>query len=182
MVEAEENLRNGIRIRVAFDGDAETLAHLSYRTFSETFAHLNSEENMKEYLSTQCTKEVLARELNDTASTFLLAYYHEEAVGFAKLRRNNVPDEIVEPNAIEIHRLYVIHSMIGKKIGKYLIEKCIELARLENFTAVWLGVWERNDRAIAFYKRFGFEICGTHIFMVGQDAQTDLLMKKIIVR
>lgn len=182
MIDAEKHTRNGITIRPASRNDAEILAHLSYRTFVETFAHLNSEDNMKVYLSTQCTVEVLAEELKDTASTFLLAYSDGEAIGFAKLRRNNIPDEIKEQNAIEIQRLYVIKDMLGKKIGKYLIEKCFELARSENFKTIWLGVWENNHRAIAFYKQFGFEACGTQIFELGNDRQTDLMMKKNIMR
>ncbi len=177
-----DTLRSGIEIRLASHEDAKILAHLSGQTFSETFAHLNSAEDMKAYLTTQCNAETLADELRDPASLFFLAYTNNEPVGFAKLRRTKIPDEVKESNAIEIQRLYVLKKMIGKKIGKYLMEKCIERARFENFKTVWLGVWEHNYHAIAFYRQFGFETCGTQIFELGQDRQTDLIMKKNIMR
>ncbi len=182
MVSTDELRRIGVMIRPATFDDANVLAYLSRRTFSETFAHLNSDENMNDYFSTQCTADALSEELKDPASTFLMAYFNDEAVGFAKLRRNHVPAEVKEKNAIEIQRLYVINKMIGKKFGKYLIETCIEMARLENFKTIWLGVWEKNQHAIAFYRRFGFETCGTQIFELGKDRQTDLMMKKNIMR
>lgn len=167
-------------IRTASINDADTLALLSYQTFEETFAHVNSKENMNDYLSANCTTDVLAEELKDRASTFLIAYADKEPVGFAKLRWSETPIEIKDKKAVEIQRLYILKKMIGKKLGKILIEKCFEIALHRSFNTVWLGVWEHNDRAIAFYKKFGFDVFGSQIFELGRDRQTDLLMKKIL--
>jgi diamine N-acetyltransferase len=180
MNQNENIVANDVLIRFASTEDAEILAYLSYRTFAETFAHLNSEENMREYLSSNCTAEVLAEELQDPASTFLIVATDDEAVGFAKLRRSYIPVELKDQRAVEIHRLYVLQKMIGKKLGKLLMEKCCEIAKQENFDTIWLGVWEHNERAISFYKKFGFEVFGSQIFVVGRDRQNDLMMKKIL--
>jgi GNAT superfamily N-acetyltransferase len=169
-----------LNIRKASAGDAGTLARLSYQTFVETFADKNSEENMKEYLSKNCTEEVITDELKDPKSTFFIAEWGGEPVGFAKLRRNEMPDATKNTRALEIQRLYVTKQMIGKKVGKVLMETCMESAQHYNCNVIWLGVWEHNHPAIAFYKHFGFETFGSHVFVVGQDAQTDLLMKKNI--
>jgi ribosomal protein S18 acetylase RimI-like enzyme len=169
-----------VLIRTASVQDAETMAALSRRTFAETFADKNSEENMTEYLSTNCTAEILSEELKEADSTFFLALRGNGPVGFAKLRRSEIPVALKGMRAIEIQRLYVVKTMIGRKIGMNLMKRCLDMAEQEKYETVWLGVWEHNYSAIEFYKRFGFEIFGSHLFEVGRDPQTDLLMKKRI--
>ena len=176
----EEKILETVSIRRTVHEDAALLAHLSYLTFEETFAHLNSSENMQEYFSKNCTTDALAEELKDAFSTFLIADWNAEPVGFAKLRWSEIPRELAELNVIEIQRLYVLKKMIGKKVGRALIEACFEIARSRNADTVWLGVWENNTRAISFYKKCGFEVFGSHAFELGNDKQTDLLMKKIL--
>ncbi|MBL7995086.1 GNAT family N-acetyltransferase [bacterium] len=176
----KEVTSDNITIRSASRDDAATLAELSYRTFEETFAHLNSSENMQEYFSRNCTIDVLEEELKDTFSAFLIADCDQEPIGFAKLRWSEIPKELAGQNVIEIQRLYVLKKMIGKKVGRMLIKECFDIARRKKFDTVWLGVWERNERAISFYKQFGFEVFGAQIFELGRDKQTDLLMKKIL--
>lgn len=180
MAAIQSNLIDNLNLRSASYEDAETLANLSYRTFDETFAHLNSGVNMREYLNKNCTSDVLAKELRDPASYFLIASIDDEAVGFAKLRRSEIPNDLRNKNPIEIQRLYVLKKAIGKKVGKFLIERCFEIGRSKQCDTIWLGVWERNERAIAFYKKFGFEIFGSQIFELGRDRQNDLLMKKTL--
>lgn len=175
----EVTLEN-ITLRSASRDDSATLAELSYRTFEETFAHLNSSENMQEYFSKNCTTDVIAEELKDTFSAFLIADWNAEPVGFAKLRWSEIPRELMGRNVIEIQRLYVLKKIIGKKVGRTLIEACFEISRSRNADTVWLGVWENNIRAISFYKKCGFEVFGSQIFELGRDKQTDLLMKKIL--
>lgn len=178
--EMKEAIAENYLTRKASLEDADLLAQLSHTIFVETFAHLNSAANMKEYLSKNCTKANLVEELMDTSSAFLLAYSDDEPAGFAKLRWSEIPEEIKTNSAIEIQRLYVLKRMIGKRLGKMLIEECFEIARQKDFNIIWLGVWEHNVRAIAFYKHFGFEIIGSQIFELGRDKQTDFLMKKIL--
>lgn len=165
-------------IRTAVARDAEILARLSYQTFVEAFADQNTEENMAQYLSKNCTTPVLTEELKNDYSTFLIAEKDGEAVGFAQLLTIEIPEELKNKRVIEIHRLYVLKKMIGRKIGKALMEECLKRAKQNKFETIWLGVWERNAHAIAFYEKFGFEVFGSHIFEVGWDPQTDLLMKK----
>jgi len=168
-------------IREATPQDSELLAQLSRQTFVETFADQNSEENMSEYLAKHCTAQALTDERNEPSAVFFIAEAMLEPVGFAKIRNVEIPKGLENIRAIEIHRLYILKKMIGQKIGQALMEECLKQARADHYQAIWLGVWERNERAIAFYKKFGFEVFGSHIFEVGHDPQTDLLMKRMLI-
>ena len=82
--------------------------------------------------------------------------------------------------ALEIARIYAVQKSIGKGVGRALMQHCIEIARQRNFRIIWLGVWEKNQKAITFYSKWGFEKFGDHMFMLGNDPQTDWLMKKVL--
>jgi len=124
------------------------------------------------------TEQRLTEEVGKLENIFFIAYLDNEPVGYAKLREGKNLIELGDVDAIEIARIYSEQKTIGKGIGKALMLKCFEVAKERNKKVIWLGVWEHNETAISFYKKFGFEQFGSHVFMLGDDVQTDLLMKR----
>jgi diamine N-acetyltransferase len=167
-----------IHVRIATAEDAELIADLSHQTFRESFAEFNTEENMNKFMVEQFNKPMLKREVGAPRNIFLLAYDDDEPVGYARLRENNIPPELKEDEAFEIARIYAVKNSIGKGVGKALMSTALNIAAEKKFKTVWLGVWEHNTRAIDFYKRWGFEKFSIHPFILGEDVQTDWLMKK----
>jgi diamine N-acetyltransferase len=165
-------------IRIAGIADAELIADMSRQTFYDTFAAQNTRENMDKFMQQSFSKEALIKEVGEKDNIFLLAYDGQEPLGYVRLRTNNNPPDLAGTTAMEIARIYTVKEAIGKGVGSALMEDCISVALANNCSTVWLGVWENNDRAIAFYKKWGFEEFATHVFMLGDDPQTDLLMKK----
>ena len=168
-----------IHLRIAGVEDAALVADLSRKTFYETFAPVNTEENMRLYMEEQFTREMQMAEVGAPGRTFILAYADEELAGYASLRETSEqPRELGGEKAIEIVQIYSEQRMIGKGIGRALMQACLDLAQERECAWVWLGVWEHNTRAQAFYTKWGFERFGEHIFIVGLDAQTDWWMRK----
>ena len=167
-----------VSIRIATKEDAALIADISRQTFFETFAPQNTKANMDRFMNEQFTRENLMAEVGAKGNIFLLAYYGDQVAGYARLRENNNPPELGAASSLEIARIYAVSSFIGKGVGRILMKKCLDLASELKKELVWLGVWEHNPRAIDFYKKFGFEKFGTHIFYLGDDAQEDWLMLK----
>jgi len=168
-----------IRISIAATMDAELIADLSRRTFYETFAPHNTPENMEQFLQTQFSREVLIRQVGAPRNTFVLARLNDQPVGYARLyEATELPRGIAGTNSIEIARLYAEQQVIGKGIGKALMHACLDVARQKEKEWIWLGVWEHNHRAIAFYEKMGFGIFDRHIFLLGQDVQYDWWMRR----
>src|SRR3954471_9463860 len=167
-----------ITLRQATLHDAETIADLSRSTFYETFAAQNSIRNMELFLNEQFTRSRLINEVGADGNTFLLASYKGDLAGYVKLREGEKPRQIKKISALEIARIYVVKEMIGKGIGRALMEASINTARERNLQLIWLAVWEHNTRAFDFYKKWGFEIFGSQVFLLGMDIQKDWLMKK----
>ena len=167
-----------IQIKIASVKDAELVVELSRRTFYETFAQHNTTENMRIFMEEQYTREKQLAEVGAPGRIFLLAYDNDEPVGYASLRESEPPSGLSQEPAIEIVQLYSDKKMIGKGVGAALMEACLDTARGQGKDWVWLGVWEHNHRAVAFYRKWGFERFGEHVFLVGLDAQTDWWMKK----
>ncbi|HXS38103.1 MAG TPA: GNAT family N-acetyltransferase [Flavipsychrobacter sp.] len=167
-----------VSIRLANINDVETLHNLSITTFRDTFAHANKKEYMDQYIAEAMSIEQLTKELNDEGNKFFLAYIHDNLVGYTKMRTIETPQELKDRNPIEIERIYVLKEYHNKKVGAALMDHCINYAINNNYDIIWLGVWEHNYKAVDFYKRWGFTLFGSHIFMLGPDAQTDVLMKK----
>jgi diamine N-acetyltransferase len=155
----------------------DQLQQISRATFMETFGDLNSAANMNNYLENNLSKEQLANELTNPDSEFYFAENNNEIIGYLKVNYNTAQTENVLNNALEIERIYVLKDFYGKKIGNLLIEKAKEIANTRNSDYIWLGVWEKNHRAISFYSKYGFEVFDKHIFKLGDDIQTDLLMQ-----
>jgi diamine N-acetyltransferase len=167
-----------IVIKTATEKDTLLIKNLSWQTFFDTFHQQNSKENMELFLKNNFNQQVVRAEIDDSNNTFLVAYIKREAVGYAKLSESENPEGLNGAKAIEIARIYSIKEKIGSGVGKALMEKSFEVARKKDKEVVWLGVWEHNQRAIQFYRRFGFEKFGEHVFMLGNDKQNDWRMKK----
>ncbi len=167
-----------LEIRPATSADAVLIAELSRKTFYETFAHLNSKENMDKFMNEQFTTAKLEAEVENKAFSFFIAYADDQPAGYLKLSETEESRELDGKKAIEIARIYADTALIGKGVGKALMQKALETAAAKGCELIWLGVWEENKRAIEFYKKWGFVQFGTHVFWVGDDPQTDWLMKK----
>ena len=158
--------------------DVEVLAKLAKQTFRETFAHDNTEEQLQGYFEEAYNLRVLLTELEDPDSESYFIMHEEEIAGFLKVNWGNAQTERELDNAFEIQRLYVLQTYQGFGLGKQLFEFALELAENNGFSWAWLGVWEHNTKAQAFYNRYGFEKFSQHSFMVGQKVDTDWLLKK----
>ena len=153
------------------------LQKISRQTFKETFSESNSEENMKSYLEEGFSKEKLTAELSDKNSEFYFATLENEVIGYLKVNCEESQTELKDSKALEIERIYVSKEFHGKSVGQLLYDKAIEIAKQKGSEYVWLGVWEENPRAISFYKKNGFVEFDKHIFKLGEDEQTDIMMK-----
>jgi ribosomal protein S18 acetylase RimI-like enzyme len=166
----------GLTIRRGTVADAVLLSELGARTFSEAFAADNTAEDLAAYVATSFSVERLKAELKDAASTFLIAEVDGRAAGYAKLY-DSEPEKCVEgANPVELVRLYVSREWLGRGIGEQLMRTCLDEARQAGHETIWLGVWERNARAQAFYRKWNFRTVGEHMFQLGSDLQRDLLM------
>ncbi len=156
------------------------LQNIGRQTFTETFSSGNTEENMKRYLAEKFSIEKLTMELKEENSEFYFATLEDKILGYLKLNAGGSQTEIKNKNAIEIERIYVLKEYHGKKVGQMLYDKAIQIAMNKKAEYVWLGVWEENPRAIQFYKKNGFIEFDKHIFKLGADEQTDIMMKLIL--
>ncbi len=147
----------------------------------------NPAELVEEYIQSSITKPILEAELADPKSTFFLVSSSEGTpIGYAKLRRHAAPRQMPGPyrragDAIEIQRIYLLQNQVGQGQGRALMEHCLNWARQQGYKAVWLGVWERNERALAFYKKMGFERFGFHYFQFGSERQRDFWLQKQLI-
>ena len=169
-----------IHIRRATPEDAELIAEISRSTFYDAFAKDNTKENMDDFMNNVFTKEALMKEVLNNEGIFILAFNYAQAGGYARMREQNAEHIMEGENAIEIARIYSTQAAIGKGVGPALMKACLDIAIHMKKSIIWLGVWEKNPRAIAFYQKWGFEKFGEHIFPIGTDPQTDWLMKKAL--
>ena len=158
--------------------DFNILRELSIRTYYETFAHLNTPEDMAAYLEDAFNTDELSRELNDPCSAFYFLYCSGQIAGYLKLNEAPSQTDINDTASLEIERIYVSGEFQGKGLGTYLMKQALSIAAERKKQYAWLGVWEKNEKALRFYKKNGFYEIGTHIFVMGEDVQTDYIMKK----
>jgi ribosomal protein S18 acetylase RimI-like enzyme len=154
------------------------LAELGRRTFRDTFAADNTDSDMATYLDGAFGERIQSAELAHADSLFLIAHVDDVAVGYARLNLGPAPSCIPGTRPVEIRRLYSDASWIGRGVGAALMTACLDTAVAHARDVVWLDVWERNRRAIAFYRKWGFEVVGEADFVVGDDVQHDLLMSR----
>lgn len=171
-----ENMENIKVISVTLN-DIDQLQKIGMQTFYETFSAGNTEENMKKYLDKGFSIEKLTDELNDKNVEFYFAIIDNKVIGYLKLNIGQSQTELKDDKALEIERIYVLKEFHGKSAGQLLYDKAIKIAREKNADYVWLGVWEENPRAINFYKKNGFVEFDKHVFRLGNDEQTDIMMK-----
>lgn len=160
--------------------DLLPLQQIGKQTFYETFAGDNSPEDMEKYLDESFAISKLTAEINNANSEFYFAQIENNVLGYLKLNWGNTQTEEQDQNALEIERIYVLKEFHGKSVGQTLFDKAIEVAKAKKANYVWLGVWEENHRAIQFYQKNGFIAFDKHIFQLGTDKQTDILMKLIL--
>jgi len=168
----------GLTIRCGTLGDAGLLSELGARTFSETFAADNTPEDLAAYMATSFSVAQQTVELEDPASTFLIAEIDGQPAGYAKLRDTEPEKGVEGPKPVELVRLYVSREWLGRGIGEQLMRACLEEARQAGHETIWLGVWEHNPRAQAFYRKWNFRPVGEHVFQLGADPQRDILMER----
>lgn len=154
-----------------------SLQEIGRRTFSETFAAVNTAANMQHYLDESFSIHKLTDELNDTNAAFYFAWLNEEVIGYLKLNFGASQTELKDDKAIEIERIYVLQAFHGKNVGQLLYQKALQIAEEMDADYIWLGVWEENMRAIRFYQKNGFTEFSKHAFQLGDDTQTDIMMK-----
>lgn len=167
-------------IRYAKREDAPVIAAISRETFYSTFAAQNKVEDMEKFMSEQFSTQRLMDQVGTPGNTFLLAYIEDRLVGYVRLLEGFPPDELQEFPTVEIARIYAVSDVIGKGVGSALMQRCIEIAHEKKKRSIWLGVWEKNERAIAFYTKWGFEKFGEHDFVLGNDVQRDWMMRKLL--
>ena len=170
--------RNMVHIIPAAAQHSAALASLSQQTFVDAFGKDNNPADLHNYVSRAFSETTIRQELLDPNSAFYLACLHEEPIGYLKLRRGGTPRALPDCKALELQRIYVQQRVVGRGIGARLMQTAIDYARQAGHRVLWLGVWEHNPSAIAFYRKWGFTKFDTHTFMIGQDAQTDWLMRK----
>jgi GNAT superfamily N-acetyltransferase len=166
-----------VNIRYGTTDDAKMLAELGAKTFYDTFAKDNTPENMDLHLRKSFSPEIQFNELSAPENIFLIAESENGPIGFAQLIMDSREESLKGTESLEIRRIYATQENIGKGVGKELMSASIQEARQRGCDSIWMGVWEKNPRAIAFYKKWGFKEVGTHTFNVGDDPQRDFIME-----
>ena len=160
--------------------DIEKVKYISEKTFYETFADQNTEEDMNKYLKENFSYEKMTYEINNSYSKFYIVENNDDVVAYMKINSDKAQIEEGHNNTIEVQRIYVLEDFKGKRIGKALIQKAMEIGKESKVDYLWLGVWEHNIKAIGFYEKLGFKKFDTHIFKLGDDEQVDHLMKLVL--
>ena len=164
-------------IPVSID-DVKLLRKLSVQTFLETFGAQNTEADMQEYLNNQMSTSQLKKELEHAHSNFYFAYYKDRLAGYLKLNFESAQRETVGTGtAFEVERIYLLNDFQRQGLGKVLFEKAVALGKEKGYRKLWLGVWEHNTPALAFYKKLGLTVFDKHTFVLGSDSQTDLMLE-----
>lgn len=160
--------------------EVQLVAETGTRLFREAFGPQNKPEDIAQYLASAFSVEQITSELEDPDSVFLLATEGEKVVGYARMKKGDPPPCIQGENPVELVRIYVDQTCVGRGYGASLMQRCLQEAKEKGGGAIWLGVWEKNERALDFYKRWGFRVKGSYTFKLGKDMQTDLLMERDI--
>ncbi|WP_098745578.1 N-acetyltransferase [Paenibacillus sp. EZ-K15] len=165
-----------LKIRKCSLDDLAILQDISVETFNETFKDQNSPENMKAYLERAFNLNQLKKEICNSSSEFYFIYFNREIAGYLKVNTHDAQTEMMGSDSLEIERIYIKGKFQKHGLGKFLLNKAMEIAMERNKKNVWLGVWERNENAIAFYKNTGFVQTGIHSFYMGDEEQKDFIM------
>lgn len=169
-----------VTITKALTGDVTIIQAVGRETFFEAFASQNTVTDMEKYLDEHFSEEKIQQELNNPESVFFIAREDETPIGYMKLNTGNAQTDVKEAIALEIERIYVKAAYQGKKVGQLLYEQALHFAKQKQKSYIWLGVWEENSKAINFYKKNGFVAFDKHMFKLGNDEQTDVMMKRAV--
>lgn len=170
-----------ITINKCTSKDIILLQQISIETFYDTFNDHNSPDNMKAYLENAFNLEQLDKELSNNSSQFYFLYSKEDIAGYLKVNTDEAQTESMGNDALEVERIYIKHKYQKKGLGKYLFNKALEIAIALGKKKIWLGVWEKNENALAFYNKMGFVKTGSHSFYMGDEEQTDFIMVKPVI-
>lgn len=173
---------NSTIIRKVEQNEVEVLVALATQIFLEAFAEHNSKSDMQDYVKSNLSIRQLTKELSTKGSRFFFADYRGQVVGYLKINFKNAQTEKVDFESLEIERIYLLREFYGSGVARLLLDKAISLANANYISTIWLGVWEKNSRAIQFYLNQGFEAFGHHSFTLGSEQQVDCLMKLNIHR
>ncbi len=166
-----------ISIRQADISDSKVICALGVTTFYEAYCLQDDSRDLAKYILESFSSEQTEKELSNKDSTFFIAEADGCVVGYAKLRANAPAECLQDENAIEIQRIYILEKMKGKRVGNALMQKCFDEARRRNYETVWLGVWEKNQAAQKFYRKYGFIKVGELDFPYGETVGTNHILK-----
>lgn len=166
-----------LRIKKVLLTDVNLLQNIATKTFVESFAEFNTQEDMEIYVKMEFSLEKLNQAVLHSDVGYYFAMLGNNVLGYMRINFGQAQTDIHDEHSLEIERIYILKKHQSQKVGQQLLNKAIEIAKNNKLDFLWLGVWENNFGAINFYKRNGFQEFGNHIFKLGNDEQTDLLMK-----
>ncbi|MDW3193368.1 MAG: GNAT family N-acetyltransferase [Cytophagales bacterium] len=166
-----------ISIQLVNKEEVDILVTLARDTFVAAFGSYNTESDMNQYLDERVTINYMTKELDTDGSFFYFAKMNGTLIGYLKLNIDQAQNEPLGPKSLELERIYVISTQQGQGIGQQLLNFAYSMAKEWNKSTIWLGVWDQNPGAIKLYERNGFQPFGSHDFQLGDDLQTDILMK-----
>lgn len=169
-----------IKLSRCTTADVQLLRNISYETFDETFAPYNTPENMSAYMEQAYDLHKLEQELQHPHSQFYFVIKDGQYAGYMKLNTEDAQSESMGDDALEIERIYVRGAFQKQGLGRYLLDQALNIAVEQGKSKIWLGVWEKNDNALAFYHRLGFMKTGEHSFYMGDDRQIDWIMTRML--
>ncbi|GMA68979.1 spermidine/spermine N(1)-acetyltransferase [Leuconostoc litchii] len=167
-----------IKLKKVTAEDVKLLRQISIETFTDTFGSDNSKADLENYLQSAYNEQKLQKEIGNNDTVFQLVYYKNQLAGYLKINVGQAQSELKESNGLEVERIYIRTEFHRSGLGQHLINFALEQANRLGKKYVWLGVWENNNGAIAFYEKQGFTPFSEHIFDLGGDLQRDILMKK----
>ena len=167
-----------VSIRLATENDAALIASFGARSFRDTFGPDNQSEDMDIYIASAFTADKIKIEMSDPTAVFFLAYFNHQLCGYAKIVANKNPMDTENVKSVELERIYVAKNFNGLGIGSLLMDECLKAAEKVGYHTIWLGVWEKNNSAARFYKKWGFKRTGNKSFKLGKDIQNDYILQR----
>jgi diamine N-acetyltransferase len=166
-----------IEMRKCSLDDLDTIVSIGRQTFDETFRAMNTDETMELYLDTAFERGKIEAEVRNPGTSFFFLYKDGELVGYIKINEGDAQTDLKDAGLLELERIYVKKQYQGLGLGRILMDAAVQTARGLNKRGIWLGVWEKNEAAIGFYQRMGFSVAGSHVFVLGEERQTDFVMR-----
>lgn len=170
-------MKRKLTFRKATVADTNTIVQIGAETFKAAFGIYHTPEDMEHYLAVNFNKDVIQSFIEDDYYNFILGYEVDKLIGYAMLRYGIHPECLSGSRPIELVRFYVIQEVIGQGYGSELMRACMEEAAAMGYKSIWLDVWEKNDRAIRFYEKWGFRIVGNAQYTIGSDVTNDYIME-----